>query len=123
LLIHFWVPIWIVGNASAAVLNEAQAELFLISKLLVVILKMIKPVAGEDIASRWTVVILGGNNPLVVLLISSCAEAAGLFVPIPTCACISKVVSKKRQVEKIDLRVAVFLVGILYLLECEYKGY
>jgi hypothetical protein len=123
LLIHFWVPIWIVGNASAAVLNEAQAALFLISKLLVVILKMIKPVAGEDIASRWTVVILGGNNPLVVLLISSCAEAAGLFVPIPTCACISKVVSKKRQVEKIDLRVAVFLVGILYLLECEYKGY
>jgi hypothetical protein len=112
LLIHFWVPIWIVGNASAAVLNEAQAALFLISKLLVVILKMIKPVAGEDIASRWTVVILGGNNPLVVLLISSCAEAAGIFVPIPTCACISKVVSKKRQVEKIDLRVAVTFVGV-----------
>jgi hypothetical protein len=112
-----------VGCASDAVLNEAQAELFLISKLLVVVLKMIRPVAGLAMASRSVVVKRGGNNPLVVLLTSSCAEAAGLFVPIPTCACISTVVSKKRQVEKTDLGVAVILVGILYHLECEYKGY
>jgi hypothetical protein len=112
-----------VGCASDAVLNEAQAELFLISKLLVVVLKMIRPVAGLAMASRSAVVIRGGNKPLVVLLMSSCAEATGLFVPIPTCACISKVVSKKRQVEKINLRVTVTLVGILYLFDLKYKDY
>jgi len=30
-------------------------------------------------------VTLGGKKPLVVLLTSSCAEAAGVAVPIPTC--------------------------------------
>jgi hypothetical protein len=55
-----------VGCASAAVVNEAQAELFLISKLLVVVLKMINPVEGLDMASRFAVLILGGKNPCVI---------------------------------------------------------
>jgi hypothetical protein len=37
-------------------------------------------------ASLCTLVILGGKNPLVVLLTSNRADAAGVAVPIPTCA-------------------------------------
>jgi hypothetical protein len=45
---------------------------------------MSKPGAGEGIASRCTVVILGNNKPLFVELISSLAEGEGVAVPIPT---------------------------------------
>lgn len=37
-------------------------------------------------ATLWAKVILGGKNPLVVLLTSNCADDAGVLVPIPTCA-------------------------------------
>jgi hypothetical protein len=68
----------------AEVERPAQAELFLTSKLLVVVLKIIKPAAGLTMASRCVVVIRGGNSPFVVLLTSNCADAAGVVVPIPT---------------------------------------
>jgi hypothetical protein len=47
---------------------------------------MVKPAAGARIASRCTVVILGGKKPWVVLAISTFAEALGDVVPIPTSA-------------------------------------
>jgi hypothetical protein len=36
------------------------------------------------LANLWVVVILGINKPSVVDLISTKADSAGLFVPIPT---------------------------------------
>jgi hypothetical protein len=42
------------------------------------------PDAGEAIAFFCAYVILGGKKPLVVLVTSSSAEAAGVVVPIPT---------------------------------------
>ena len=63
---------------------ETQAELFLISKLLVVVLKIIKPVAGLAMASLCSKVILGGSNPCVVDVTSSTAEGLGASTPIPT---------------------------------------
>ncbi len=39
---------------------------------------MIRPVAGEDIASRCASVIRGSKNPLLVLFTSSIADAAAL---------------------------------------------
>jgi hypothetical protein len=78
------VPICIVGSASTAGASETQAELFLISKLLVVLLKITRPATGLAMAFLSVVVILGGKKPLVVLLTSNCADAAGVVVPIPT---------------------------------------
>lgn len=43
----------------------------------------VSPVAGLLIASLWVLVILGGNNPLVVLVTSKIALAFGEPVPIP----------------------------------------
>jgi hypothetical protein len=44
------------------------------------------------------VVILGGKKPFVVLLTSSCADAAGVLVPIPTfCAKLAIVMAKKTK--------------------------
>jgi hypothetical protein len=70
---------------SVGTTSLTQAEEVLISKPLVVVLKITNPVAGLAIASRSVVVIRGGKNPWVVELTSSLAEAAGLLVPIPTC--------------------------------------
>lgn len=87
-----------MGSASAAGLSETQAELFLISKLLVVVLKIINPVAGLAMAFLCAVVIRGGNSPFVVLLTSNCADAAGVVVPIPTaCAMLVMVTTKKNK--------------------------
>lgn len=49
---------------------------------------MTNPSAGEEIASRWAVVILGGRKPLFVDFTSSMAELSGglLSELIPTCA-------------------------------------
>jgi hypothetical protein len=94
------VPIWIVGSASAhgiAGLSETQAELFLISKLLVVVLKIIRPATGLAMAFLSLVVILGGKKPLVVLLTSNCADAAGVVVPIPTFWAILVIVMTKQN--------------------------
>jgi len=55
-----------------------------ISRLPVLVLKIINPAAGFTIAFLCAVVILGGNNPFVVDCTSSRAEASGLLVPIPT---------------------------------------
>ena len=41
------------------------------------------PVAGDAIASRWVLVILGNNTPCVVDFISSRDDAFGALVPIP----------------------------------------
>jgi hypothetical protein len=88
-----------VGSASAAGLSETQAALFRISKLLVVVLKMTKPVAGVVMAFLSVVVILGGNNPFEVLLKSNRADAAGEVVPIPTfCAILVIVMAKKTKI-------------------------
>ena len=45
---------------------------------------VIKPEAGEEIASRCIVVILGGKKPCVVLDTSTFALASGVAVPKPT---------------------------------------
>jgi hypothetical protein len=93
------VPIWIVGSASAhgcAGLSETHAELFLISKLLVVVLKITRPATGLAMAFLSVVVILGGKKPLVVLLTSNCADAAGVVVPMPTFCAIPPMVQAKK---------------------------
>jgi hypothetical protein len=55
----------------------------------------INPFAGEEIDSRWLEVILGISIPLLVLVISSEADDAGVVVPIPTCAVsVCDVISK-----------------------------
>lgn len=50
----------------------------------VVVLKIRRPVAGETIALRCVVLILGTSNPCVFELISTFAEGSGTFVPMPT---------------------------------------
>jgi hypothetical protein len=45
---------------------------------------MTNPVAGLLIASRWVLVMRGGRNPFVVLVMSSIEDAAGEAVPIDT---------------------------------------
>jgi hypothetical protein len=88
-----------VGSASAAGLSETQTALFRISKLLVVVLKMTKPVAGVVMAFLSVVVILGGYNLFEVLLKSNRADAAGVAVPIPTfCAMLAVVMAKKTKI-------------------------
>ncbi|MBL0357718.1 MAG: hypothetical protein IPP72_12915 [Chitinophagaceae bacterium] len=54
---------------------------------------MVRPTAGELIRSRWAVVIRGGNNPLLVELTSSTADALGVLVPTPTCAFAATVIN------------------------------
>lgn len=46
--------------------------------------KTINPATGDAIATRCAVVILGIRIPFVVLLMSSCADASGVDVPMPT---------------------------------------
>ena len=46
--------------------------------------KTSKPVAGEEMDSRWIVDILGISIPRVVLWISTAALAFGEVVPMPT---------------------------------------
>jgi hypothetical protein len=74
-----------------------------------------RPVAGLEIGLEVLAVeansTLGGKNPLVVLLTSSCAEAFGLVVPTPTCAFVNVIANNKRQVAKIDLKVVFILIG------------
>ena len=47
-------------------------------------------------------VILGGKNPFVVELTSNCADALGVIVPTPTCACVKVVATKSNKPIKID---------------------
>jgi hypothetical protein len=62
--------------------------------------KINNPVAGDAIKSRCAEVILGGKNPFSVLVTSSCAEGAGVFVPIPTCAIETEVNKLKTRTVK-----------------------
>jgi hypothetical protein len=78
------VPITIVGKATNDEERETHPELFLVSRLFVVVLNITKPVAGVTIKLRSAVVILGGKKPLLVLFRSNTADAAGVVVPIPT---------------------------------------
>jgi hypothetical protein len=48
------------------------------------VLKINKPIAGNEIASRCTDVIRGNKKPEVVELTSNIAELLGFVVPIPT---------------------------------------
>jgi hypothetical protein len=72
----------------------------LISKPLVVVLKITKPVAADAMASLCVVVILGGKNPLVVELTSSIAEALAVLpsalirTDCAVAATVVKIVSK-----------------------------
>jgi hypothetical protein len=77
---------------------------------LVVVLKITRPVAGEEIALRCVVVILGGKNPFVVELTSNCADALGELVPTPTCAWVKASTTKRNKPVKID-----FFVLIIYI--------
>ena len=65
-------------GCSVALRAASQLVPFQVLSLLVVVLKMVRPAAGLAMASRWTVVIRGGSRPLVVLLTSRTAEAAGV---------------------------------------------
>jgi hypothetical protein len=53
----------------------------------VVVLKIVKPLAGDAMASRSAVVILGGKKPFVVLDTSNIAEGCGSapvsLIPMP----------------------------------------
>jgi hypothetical protein len=89
------VPITIEGIYKAevdgvAVVRDIQSVLDLYSKLFVVVLKIINPVAGLFTESLWVIVNLGGKKPFVVELTSNCAEGFTLAVdtPIPTWAFI-----------------------------------
>jgi hypothetical protein len=104
-----------LATLSVGTTNFTQAEDVLISKPLVVVLKIIKPVAGFSIVFRSAVVILGGKKPFVLLLTSSCAEELGLVVPIPTWAWSSVASNNKRQVAKIILIVVFILVSFGFL--------
>jgi hypothetical protein len=109
------VPITIVGKATNDEERETHPELFLVSRLFVVVLNITKPVAGVTIKLRSAVVILGGKKPLVVLLTSSCADAAGVVVPIPTlCAMLAIVMAKKTNMAN-----ALFMIVCLLV----YKNY
>ena len=63
-----------------------------------VVLKMLKPFAGLLIASRCAVVMRGNNIPWLLLTTSRDALALGLLVPIPTCALLVIVVSRKAKI-------------------------
>ncbi len=53
---------------------------------------------GASMTMRCAAVILGGKNPLVVLLTSNWADAAGVVVPMPTpCAMPPMVQAKKTK--------------------------
>jgi hypothetical protein len=51
---------------------------------------------GASITIRCAAVILGGKKPLVVLLTSNCADAAGVVVPIPTRCAMPFIVQAKK---------------------------
>jgi hypothetical protein len=109
-----------VGSASAAGaagLSETQAELSLISKLLVVVLKIIKPVAGLAMAFLSVVVIRGGNKPFEVLFRSNTADAAGVAVPIPTVWAILVIVMAKKAkiVSTFFMIVCIFFIKIVHI--------
>lgn len=79
LLVNVSVP-----DEEASVSQVVTEEIVvLISSLLVVVLKMTNPSAGNDMASLCTVVILGGKNPLLVLMTSNCALEATVVTGEP----------------------------------------
>jgi hypothetical protein len=83
----------------------------------VVVLKTTNPAAGEAMASRSTVVIRGIKSPLLVDVTSKIAEAFGVSVPIPTCAC-NDIEHKTNKKGKINFFI--FLWVYLLFLEIYY---
>jgi hypothetical protein len=63
------------------------------------------------------VVILGGNKPLVVLLTSNCADAAGMAVPMPTCARGTAIVNSKKENKKYFINI---VVGVFVFFVAEF---
>jgi hypothetical protein len=63
-----------------------------------VVLKIVKPLAGLAITSRSVVVIRGKSIPWLLLTTSNAALALGLLVPIPICALLETVVSRKAKI-------------------------
>ena len=65
-------------------LNDNQTVPFHMSSELVSLLYISNPVAGELMAFRSAVVILGISSPLLFELISTFADGSGVAVPTPT---------------------------------------
>ena len=65
-------------------MSSVQPLLLLNQKDPVVLSNTSKPVSGLLMAVRWAPDILGISIPLLVLLTSNWAEAAGVLVPMPT---------------------------------------
>jgi hypothetical protein len=69
------------------------------------VLYISKPVAGDEIASRWVVVILGTNAPFVVDETSNMAEASadGLVAElIATPVCATEKFEQKKKVAAVN---------------------
>jgi hypothetical protein len=54
----------------------------------------------------------GGKNPLVVELTSSCADAAGVVVPIPTRCAPAMLINNKAIIKKTVLFILFFFMKI-----------
>jgi hypothetical protein len=103
-------------DVGVTVVSITQPVLDLYSKLLVVVLNITNPVAGETIASRWVVVIRGGKNPLAVELTSNSAEACAVLPSalIPTdCAVVANVVKIANKIISFFMRVDFVLIVIV----------
>ena len=73
-----------------------------------VVLKMVQPLAGLVMASRWVLVMRGKSIPWLVLESSNAAFALGVVVPIPICAMLV-------NEQAITTRVIIILFFILFL--------
>ena len=81
-----------------------------------------KPEAGEAIAVRSAVAILGIKNPLLEAVISNAAEASGVVVPTPICAKALKLITAKAAVNIILLIVFIFFVLKVKVLVAEIEN-
>ena len=99
---------------------EIHFEPVYISSALLLLLNIIRPAAGLEMAPLCVVVILGGKKPLVLLLTSNSAVAAGVAVPMPTCAWATTVVNSKKTSKKCFIN---FVVGMcIFFIDIEQVG-
>ena len=98
-------PIGPAGPTEPIALTQLGIATLLIftSSWLLVVLKIIKPVAGLLISSLRMVVILGNRTPFDEEVTSNNAEASGLVVPMLICALVSADPKKigKRKIDSI----------------------
>ena len=80
---------------------------------------MTKPLAGEEILSRWVVVIRGGNNPLVVDDKSKVALEFGVEIPraTPPVPGIKAIFVLLREVEMVRVPALSSLISPSVMLE------